>query len=79
VAAGTGFAVVPRSVLGTLQGADKVKQHKLPDRIATNCTHLVWRGEASLALAGLMAMLRAEAGDDMPVVLESLAAPAGAH
>jgi DNA-binding transcriptional LysR family regulator len=57
VAAGTGFAVVPRSVLGALQATDKVKQHKLPERIAANCTHLVWRGDASLALEGLMALI----------------------
>jgi DNA-binding transcriptional LysR family regulator len=54
VAAGTGFAVVPQSVLEALQATDKVRQHKLPERIAANRTHLVWRGEASLALAGLM-------------------------
>jgi DNA-binding transcriptional LysR family regulator len=41
VAAGTGFAVVPQSVLGALQATDKVRQHKLPERIAVNCTHLV--------------------------------------
>ena len=68
VAAGTGFAVVPKSVLGALQAADKVRQHQLPERIAANCTHLVWRGEASLALAGLMAMLRAEPGAEMPAL-----------
>jgi DNA-binding transcriptional LysR family regulator len=62
VAAGTGFAVVPQSVLGALQAADKVRQHALPERIAANCTHLVWRGEASLALEGLIAMLRDDAG-----------------
>jgi DNA-binding transcriptional LysR family regulator len=60
VAAGTGFAVVPKSVLAALQAADKVRQHALPERIAANCTHLVWRGEASLALEGLIAMLRGE-------------------
>ena len=59
VAAGTGFAVVPQSVLGALQAADKVRQHRLPERIAANCTHLVWRGEASLALAGLIDLLTA--------------------
>jgi len=58
VAAGTGFAVVPKSVLGALQAADKIREHKLPERIAANCTHLVWRGEASLALEGLIGMLR---------------------
>jgi DNA-binding transcriptional LysR family regulator len=57
VAAGTGFAVVPRSVLGALQAADKVREHRLPEKIAANRTHLVWRGEASLALNGLMALL----------------------
>jgi DNA-binding transcriptional LysR family regulator len=61
VAAGTGFAVVPQSVLGALQAADKVRQHRLPERIAANCTHLVWRGEASLALEGLIALLQDEA------------------
>jgi DNA-binding transcriptional LysR family regulator len=64
VAAGTGFAVVPHSVLGALQAADKVRQHALPERIAANCTHLVWRGEASLALEGLIALLRDDLADD---------------
>jgi hypothetical protein len=49
--------VVPKSVLGALQAADKIREHKLPERIAANCTHLVWRGEASLALEGLIGML----------------------
>jgi DNA-binding transcriptional LysR family regulator len=65
VAAGTGFAIVPHSVLGAVQATDKVRQHKLPERIAENRTHLVWRGEASLALEGLIEMLTvtpAEAG-----------------
>jgi DNA-binding transcriptional LysR family regulator len=57
VAAGTGFAVVPHSVLDALQAADKVGRHKLPERIAASRTHLVWRGEASLALAGLIGLL----------------------
>jgi DNA-binding transcriptional LysR family regulator len=57
VAAGTGFAIVPRSVLGALGAADKVSQHRLPERIAVNRTHLVWRGQPSLALAGLIALL----------------------
>jgi DNA-binding transcriptional LysR family regulator len=62
VAAGTGFAVVPRSVLGALQARDKVREHRLPEKIAANRTHLVWRGEASLALAGLIAMLERSGG-----------------
>jgi DNA-binding transcriptional LysR family regulator len=51
VAAGTGFAIVPRSLLSALDAAGKVSQHRLPARIAGNRTHLVWRGEPSLALA----------------------------
>ena len=65
VAAGTGFAIVPQAVLGALQAADKVARHRLPEAIAVNRTHLVWRGEASLALEGLIEMLAvapAEAG-----------------
>jgi DNA-binding transcriptional LysR family regulator len=58
VAAGTGFAIVPRSLLSALDAAGKVSQHRLPARIAGNRTHLVWRGEPSLALAGLIALLR---------------------
>lgn len=60
VAAGTGFAIVPRSVLVALQATDKVDQHALPERIATNRTHLVWRGQPSLALAGLIGLLQDE-------------------
>jgi DNA-binding transcriptional LysR family regulator len=70
VAAGTGFAVVPKSVLGALQAADKIREHTLPERIAANCTHLVWRGEASLALQGLIETLTvvpAEAGTQAEV------------
>jgi hypothetical protein len=44
-------------VLAALQAEDKVREHRLPARIAANCTHLVWRGEASLALRGLVGML----------------------
>lgn len=61
VAAGTGFAIVPRSVLDALTAASKVRVHALPAHIATNRTHLVWRGTPSLALQGLLAVLDAEA------------------
>jgi DNA-binding transcriptional LysR family regulator len=57
VAAGTGFALVPQSVLQALQATDKVSQHPLPTRIATNQTHLVWRAPSSLALNGLFSVL----------------------
>jgi DNA-binding transcriptional LysR family regulator len=57
VAAGTGFAIVPKSVLVALQATDKVNQHALPKRVSANRTHLVWRGRPSLALAGLIELL----------------------
>lgn len=59
VAAGTGFAIVPKSLLDALQATDKVNQHRLPERIAVNRTHLVWRGQPSLALARLVRQLQA--------------------
>ena len=59
VAAGTGFAIVPKSVLVALQATDKVSQHALPQQVAANRTHLVWRGPPSLALEGLIGLLRA--------------------
>jgi len=58
VAAGTGFAIVPRSVLTTLKAAQKVNQHTLPPHVSANRTHLVWRGEPSLALQGLITLLQ---------------------
>lgn len=66
VAAGTGFAIVPRAVLQALQASDKVMQHRLPPRIAANRTHLVWRGEPSRALARLIALLQAPGGAARP-------------
>lgn len=60
VAAGTGFAIMPKSVLVALQATEKVNQHSLPDRFSTNRTHLVWRGQPSLALEGLINLLQAQ-------------------
>jgi len=60
VAAGTGFAIVPKSLLTALGATKKVRQHQLPDRVAKNKTHLVWRGEPSLALEGLIKLLKAQ-------------------
>jgi DNA-binding transcriptional LysR family regulator len=54
VAAGTGFAVVPRSLLSTLRAAQDVRQHELPLRIRRNRTHLVWNGAPSTSLQRLM-------------------------
>jgi len=53
VAAGTGFAVVPRSLLATLKAAQDVRQHELPARIRKNRTHLVWNGVPSTSLQRL--------------------------
>ena len=57
VAAGTGCAIVPASVLQALRTGSDVRQHVLPDRVRINRTHLVWRGEASPALQRLLDML----------------------
>ena len=57
VAAGTGFAVVPRSLLATLKSAQDVRQHELPARLRKNHTHLVWNGEASTSLQRLLELL----------------------
>ena len=57
VAAGTGFAVVPRSLLATLKAAQDVRQHELPARVRRNRTHLVWNGEPSTSLQRLMEMV----------------------
>ena len=57
VAAGTGCAIVPASVLQALRTGSDVRQHVLPDRVRINRTHLVWHGEASPALQRLLDML----------------------
>lgn len=57
VAAGTGCAIVPESVLQSLRAADLVQRHALPLRIRRNRTHLVWHGEPSPALAALIGLL----------------------
>jgi DNA-binding transcriptional LysR family regulator len=57
VAAGTGFAVVPRSLLLSLKAAGDVRQHELPARVRRNHTHLVWKGAPSSALVCLQEML----------------------
>jgi DNA-binding transcriptional LysR family regulator len=57
VAAGTGFAIVPLSVLKALRATADVRQHPLPERVRANRTHLVWRGTPSVALARLIEML----------------------
>ena len=59
VAAGTGIAVVPRSVLRTVPAARNVAVHALPPAVAKARTHLAWRhGETSPALEALRAEVR---------------------
>ncbi|THF54987.1 LysR family transcriptional regulator [Pseudothauera rhizosphaerae] len=75
VAAGTGVAVVPRSVLAGLKAAESVRQHALPPTFAYSRTHLLWHpGQASLALQGLRAVL----ADGCREAGVTVAAPAGA-
>lgn len=57
VAAGTGLAIVPRSVLSTLRAAEHVQTHALPAAIGASRTHLVWNAAPSPALEGLLALL----------------------
>ena len=57
VAAGTGFAIVPRSLLVALKSAQDVRQHELPARVRRNLTHLVWNGVASTNLEKLQELL----------------------
>jgi DNA-binding transcriptional LysR family regulator len=59
VAAGTGFALVPRSLLFALRAANDVRQHELPARVRRNYTHLVWNGTPSTALARLTSLVAA--------------------
>jgi DNA-binding transcriptional LysR family regulator len=57
VAGGTGFAMVPRSLLTALRAAGDVRQHELPARIRRNHTHLVWNGVPSTALSRLIELV----------------------
>jgi DNA-binding transcriptional LysR family regulator len=57
VAAGTGFAMVPKSLLFALRAANDVKQHELPARVRRNHTHLVWSGTPSTALLRLQSLV----------------------
>ncbi|WP_039852803.1 LysR family transcriptional regulator [Magnetospirillum fulvum] len=66
VAAGTGVAVMPRSVLRDLSAIEQVATHDLPPHIAANRTHLVWRAPSSPAVEALLSLLRSEAADVPP-------------
>lgn len=60
VAAGSGIAIVPRSVLATMRTGRELALHPLPPQIARAETHLIWRqGHASVALDALQRALPA--------------------
>jgi DNA-binding transcriptional LysR family regulator len=59
VAAGTGFAAVPRSLLVAMKSAQDVRQHELPAKVRKNRTHLVWHGSPSTSLQRLLELLPA--------------------
>ena len=56
VAAGTGIALAPRSVLAVVRGTENVAIYELPERSRKALTSLAWRkGESSWALKALQA------------------------
>jgi DNA-binding transcriptional LysR family regulator len=57
VAAGTGFAVAPKSVLEALHATKSVHQHALPKRFSHNHTYIVWHGDPSPSLRCLLSLL----------------------
>jgi DNA-binding transcriptional LysR family regulator len=57
VAAGTGFAAVPRSLLSALRVSTDVTQHELPAGVRHTRTHLVWSAPPSAALTHLTSIL----------------------
>ncbi len=58
VSAGTGFAVVPQSVLNVVADSDCFRQHRLPAKFNSIKTLLVWREDyASARLDSLLALL----------------------
>ena len=59
VAAGTGMAIVPKSVLKTVGASKQLTVRKLPPRTARARTMLIWRkGHQSIALGALRALLK---------------------
>jgi len=59
VAAGSGIAIVPRTVIRLVRAGRDVAIHRLPPDIAKSRTHLVWRrGHHSVALAALQCEFR---------------------
>jgi DNA-binding transcriptional LysR family regulator len=64
VAAGSGVAIVPESVLDHAVLGAAVRRHPLPGAPRQSRTHLVWSGEPGAALRALMALLPAGDGPD---------------
>lgn len=60
VAAGSGVAMVPVSVLDLSGMAQSVRLHRLDAALARNTTHLVWRDEPGPALQILIDLLQTE-------------------
>jgi DNA-binding transcriptional LysR family regulator len=64
VAAGSGMAIVPRSVLAVVRAESEVVTLPLPERVARAKTHLVWRtGHQSVALDALRRELTVREAD----------------
>jgi len=58
VAAGTGIAIVPRSVIETTPAARDIRISRLPGDIARARTQLIWRpGHCSIALEAMKQLL----------------------
>jgi DNA-binding transcriptional LysR family regulator len=49
-AAGTGCGIVPLSLLTALRASRDIMQHRLPEKLRTNRTHLIWTGSPTPAL-----------------------------
>lgn len=65
VAAGSGIAIMPRSVLDVVKAHDEVAVFPLPEKVARTRTCLVWRrGHSSVALDALRGELAAPEGDE---------------
>lgn len=74
VAAGTGIAVVPLSVVHVLRAESEIAVHPLPRRIADARTQLVWRrGHQSLALDALRSAIPRPATDQRSRVAAKIA------
>ncbi|RZI40858.1 LysR family transcriptional regulator [Herbaspirillum sp. HC18] len=59
VAAGSGIAIVPRSVIGVMRAENDVAVYPLPERVSRAKTFLVWRsGHGSVALDAMLRELR---------------------